>query len=113
MVNDLINILNKNHHYTIGYADDIVILTSGMHAGIVCDITRSALAILERWYLDNELSINLRKTEIVMFTKKRNLKIYPPPRLFNLEAIFNHKLNRIARFNNNTPGTNVRQQANF
>lgn len=44
VANDLITTRKNNHDYAIGYADDIVILTSGMHAGTVSDITRLALA---------------------------------------------------------------------
>ncbi|XP_047990715.1 uncharacterized protein LOC125229817 [Leguminivora glycinivorella] len=85
VVNDLISTLNNNHYYTIGYADDIVILTSGNHTGTVCDVTRSALAIVERWCADNELTVNPNKTELVMFTNKRNLGNFRLPRLFNTE----------------------------
>lgn len=85
VVNDLITKLNNSHHYAIGYADDIAILTSGIHAGTVCDVTCSALSIVERWCSDNELSVNPRKTEMVMFTNKRNLGNYRLPRLFNTE----------------------------
>ena len=60
VVNDLITTLNNNHYYTVGYADDIVILTRGNHAGTVLDVTRSALAIVERWCAANELALLLQ-----------------------------------------------------
>lgn len=77
---------------------------------IVCDVTRSALAIVKHRSVDNELSINSSKTEMVMFTNKWNLRNYQLPRVFNAElqffpevkylgVIFNHRLNWTAHLN--------------
>lgn len=92
VVNDLITRLNKHYYYTIGYADDIAILVSGRVSSTVCDVTQQALRIVERWCTENELTVNPKKTEQVMFTNKRLLGNYDPPKLFNTELQFNSEV---------------------
>lgn len=88
VINDLITILNSQYYYTIGYADDLTILVKGKEASTVCQLTQSALRIVERWCRKYDLSVNPNKTEIVMFTKKRTFGAYLPPKLFNTELKF-------------------------
>lgn len=85
VINDLITKLNASNFYTIGYADDLAILVTGRTAGTACDLTRSALRIVERWCKDHDLSANPTKTELVMFTNKRVLGNFKLPKLFKTE----------------------------
>lgn len=85
VVNDLISTLNKNHYYTVGYADDLAILISGKFVNTICELTNAALKIVEQWCGENGLSVNPAKTELVMFTNNRVFGYYKLPKLFNTE----------------------------
>ncbi|XP_047998147.1 uncharacterized protein LOC125235592 [Leguminivora glycinivorella] len=85
VVNNLITKLNEERFYTIGYADDLTILISSKFASTVCDLTQSALRIVERWCREFDLSVNPTKTEMVMFTNKRSLGNFTKPKLFQAE----------------------------
>ena len=74
VVNDLITMLNASHYYTIGYADDLTIIITGKFANTVFDVTQAALRIVEQWCNNYELSVNPTKTELIMFTNRRNLE---------------------------------------
>ena len=70
VVNSLITELNKGPHVTVGYADDLVILTNGLFPSTTTELTQGALRAVERWCNDNDLSINPGKTTVVYFTRK-------------------------------------------
>lgn len=61
VVNELITKLNNEHFMTIGYADDLVILISGLVINTLCDLTQTALKIVEKWCKENDLSVNPKK----------------------------------------------------
>ncbi|XP_048004470.1 uncharacterized protein LOC125240570 isoform X2 [Leguminivora glycinivorella] len=82
VVNDLITKLNEKHFITIGYADDLVILISGLVISTLCNLTQTALKIVEKWCTENDLSVNPKKTDTILFTHKRKLGIYEMPTLF-------------------------------
>lgn len=85
VVDELIAELNERKLYTVGYADDIAILIGGPFENVLCDLMRSALKIVEQWCVKHELSVNPLKTELIMFTNKRNLGQLRLPKLFNTE----------------------------
>lgn len=82
VVNELITKLNNEHFMTIGYADDLVILISGLVINTLCDLTQTALKIVEKWCKENDLSVNPKKTDTILFTHKRKLGTYELPTLF-------------------------------
>ncbi|CAH2097628.1 unnamed protein product [Euphydryas editha] len=73
VIDELITLLNDRKFLTVGYADDLTILISGPFESAVCDRMRAALRVVEQWCTDHELTVNPAKTELVMFTNKRNL----------------------------------------
>ncbi|XP_059048817.1 cell adhesion molecule Dscam2-like, partial [Achroia grisella] len=85
VVNELIEELNDNDLYTVGYADDIAVLISGNFEGTLCDCMREAFRTIERWCENHELSVNPSKTELIMFTNKRAPGTFNLPKLFNTE----------------------------
>lgn len=85
VVNDLITKLNDQHFFTVGYADDLAILISGHFASVSCNIMRNALRVVEDWCKEYGLTVNPSKTELVMFTNKRNLGTYSLPTLFGTQ----------------------------
>lgn len=82
MINDLITKLNTQRFFTVGYADDLSILISGHFASVACNLMNNAFKVVETWCTNFGLSVNPSKTELVMFTNKRNLGIYQLPFLF-------------------------------
>ena len=73
VANDLLTILNNNYFFTIGYADDFVILLVGKFTNIVYERMQCALKLVESWCLGKKLSVNAQKSNLVLFTKCRNL----------------------------------------
>lgn len=85
VANDLITRLNKQRFFTVGYADDLTILISGHFTSVACNIMNNALKVVEAWCAENGLSVNPTKTELVLFTNKRNLGMYQLPSLFGTQ----------------------------
>lgn len=83
VIDELIVLLNNLGYYTQGYADDIVILTQGKHAGAVSELMQGALGIVEGWCIKENLRVNPTKTKLIPFTNKRKLDKLKPPTLFN------------------------------
>ena len=82
VVNELLTKISQNGMFVQGYADDLVILIRGRFPGTLCDITQQALRLVETWCDDNGLSVNPTKTELVLFTKKRNVQDFYEPKLY-------------------------------
>lgn len=82
IMDGLLKRLTDNRLYAQAYADDGLVLVTGQFLGVVCDRMQSACRIIEEWSEEVGLSINPEKTEMVLFTKKRDKKGFRPPRLF-------------------------------
>lgn len=78
-MNSLHNELNKNDIQIIGYIDVITILISGIIEFTLGKLMQSTLNITESWCIQNDLSINHTKTELLLFTTK-------------MSTLFNEKL---------------------
>lgn len=57
--------------YAQEYVDDIYILGMGRFPGTVCDLGQGALRSLEEWCELKNLSVNARKSDMVVSTQKR------------------------------------------
>ncbi|RVE51293.1 hypothetical protein evm_004097 [Chilo suppressalis] len=88
VVNDLITRLYNLHYLIIGYADDLAILVPGKLADTVC----GALRVVEIWCSDYGLKVCPGKTELVLFTNKRNLGSYRMPALFSKTLCFSKEV---------------------
>jgi hypothetical protein len=78
VVDGLLNTLENNGHETIGFADDIVIISRGKHEEIIYDRLQDALHSAQTWCSHEGLHINPHKTTIVPFTRRRKLKLKAP-----------------------------------
>ncbi len=58
---------------TLLYADDTALIVSGKSAEIIQQILSSELESIREWLNDNKLSLNLGKTESILFGSKRRL----------------------------------------
>lgn len=69
----------------IGYADDLVIVCRGKFLSTVCERTQRALRIVEIWCTEVGLKVNPDKTELMLFTNRRDMSGFKRPRLFGRE----------------------------
>jgi hypothetical protein len=65
--------LNDNY-CTVGYADDTGILINEKFPETLSEVLHTALGIVQQWCHKTNLSINPKKTVIVPFTKKRDIR---------------------------------------
>lgn len=82
VVDSLLETLNATGYFTVGYADDIVIIIRGKHLQTVAEVAQQALCSMEQWCTKNGLSVNPTKTGLVLFTNKRDYSLPRPLRLF-------------------------------
>lgn len=82
VANELLESLNKDGIYTIGYADDLAIMISGLFESTLCEKMQKALRVVEEWCHRHSLSVNPNKTELVLFTRKTKMPKLELPRLF-------------------------------
>ena len=71
VVNSLLVQLKREGFYSQAYADDLALLISGSDARWVRSRAQRALDIAVEWARINELKFSSKKTEIVLFTRKR------------------------------------------
>ena len=87
-----------------GYADDGMFLVSGICPETLVDLAQPAIDYAVAWGEENDLSFSTRKTAVVLFTRKRNLKLSKKLRMNGEELEYmkevkylgiklNHKLN--------------------
>lgn len=70
VVNELIEEIEKRGHKVVGYADDLLIIIRGPFLDTLMNITQSVLKVIESWCEKTGLSVNPKKTEIMVFTKR-------------------------------------------
>jgi hypothetical protein len=82
VVDDLLCGLNKNDYCIVGYVDDIAILINGKFPQTVSEVLQTALYTVQQWCERTKLSINPNKTDVIPFTRNRNIKGIKEPILF-------------------------------
>ena len=115
-LDSLIRKLNSLHFYTVGYADDLVILVKGKHVNVLCDRLQEGLKIVENWCKDHSLSVNPKKTEMVLFTRKRKLGNYRLPKFCGTQLTLSKEVKYLgvtfdSKLNWNSHLTNRTQKA--
>lgn len=81
VIDELLNRLNREGFSVIGYADDITIICRGKFLNTLCETTQVALCTVSEWCKEVGLGVNPRKTDLVVFTKRRNLSGFIAPSL--------------------------------
>ena len=87
-----------------GYADDGMFLVSGICPETLVDLAQPAIDCAVAWGEENDLSFSTKKTAVVLFSRKRNLKLSKKLRMNGEELEYmkevkylgiklNHKLN--------------------
>lgn len=70
VVDSLIRELNEKGFFCQGYSDDLTIMIRGKFESTLGDRMRSAVKLVEDWCHRNGLSVNPKKTELVLFSKR-------------------------------------------
>jgi hypothetical protein len=92
VVDSLVNRLGNCNCFVQGFADDIVILISRKFLSTICDLIQMALNCVKNWCGGKGLNVNVDKTSMVLFTKRRNLEgFFAHKTLFDLELILNYQ----------------------
>ncbi|XP_055715172.1 uncharacterized protein LOC129809388 [Phlebotomus papatasi] len=91
-VEELLVELNERKLYAVGYADDIAIVISGIDYSTVCNRMQQAYRIVEEWCNRSGLGVNPEKTNLVLFTNRRKVKIDRVPILYGKETIIRDRV---------------------
>lgn len=81
IVNKILKIFTEKRIKIVAYADDLVILIKGKYLSTISELMESALKELSRWAEQKGLGVNPRKTELVLFTRKRKIPNFTLPKL--------------------------------
>ena len=73
--------------FSQGYVDDFCILAIGIDLSTVCSMMQLAICKLERWCRRHRLTVNPKKTEMVLFTHKRKLAGIKQIRVYGEELV--------------------------
>jgi hypothetical protein len=84
VVNDLLTTLSGGGVFIQGYADDVCLFAVGKFPDTVSGLMQWALLTVETWFNEVGLSVNLDKTGLVAFTRKRKLQGFFEPRIFGV-----------------------------
>ena len=87
VVDELLHTLNQEHFQTIGYSDDLTIILQGADLVLLCDHMQLALQIVEQWCTQHVMKVNPNKTELIIFTHKRQTSGFKPLRLLATELV--------------------------
>ena len=80
-VNDLLQLFNENDPKITLYADDTVLYVSNSDARVACDKLERGLHKLHTWCVRNKLSINIKKTKLLVVDPLKLDDVYPRPKL--------------------------------
>ena len=72
VLNNLLLQLRSSGFYVQAYADDLAVLVTGADMLWIRGMAQRAINIASNWDLDQELQFSSKKTEIILFTHKRN-----------------------------------------
>jgi len=92
VANGLLQVLDTVGCFSQGFADDFSILVIGTDLNTVCSIMQSAIRKLEGWCRGHGLAVNPKKTEMVLFTRKRKLDSIKPIRVYGEELVRSNKV---------------------
>jgi hypothetical protein len=79
----LLERLCQEGFYAQAYADDGLVLVRGQFVGVVSERMQRACGVIEEWCMENGLTVNPTKTELILFTKRRKLGRYRLPQMYN------------------------------
>lgn len=81
VVNDVLQDFDSRSTKVVAYADDVVIMVSGLFPQTLCEIMERELNVLKRWATSCGLNVNPSKTELILFTRNRVPTNFNTPRI--------------------------------
>ena len=75
IADSLLKWLSKQGVYSQGHTDDGVVLVIGIVLPTECEIMQHTLKGIEKWCFNHQLSVNLSKTQMVLFTRKYKIEM--------------------------------------
>ena len=85
VVNDILFKIESMRIKAVAYADDVVILSSGLFTTTISERIGCALKVLSNWASNCGLGVNPDKTELVLFTRRNKIQPFRPPKLSGKE----------------------------
>ncbi|XP_075162688.1 uncharacterized protein LOC142235317 [Haematobia irritans] len=79
IVDEILSPLSNRGIKVVAYSDDIVSMVSGKFLDTISDVMSDSLKSLAQWASGGGLGVNPRKTDLVLFTRKRRLHGYKDP----------------------------------
>ncbi|GBP07842.1 Retrovirus-related Pol polyprotein from type-1 retrotransposable element R1 [Eumeta japonica] len=80
-VNSILVELDSRGVRVVAYADDMVILVSGLFPDVISDIMSDALPLVSHWATSCGLGLSPQKTELVLFTTRTKVPGFRLPQL--------------------------------
>lgn len=74
ILNELLVKFKRGPVTAIAYADDVILLSKGIHNNTVVDNINEKLKLVQEWGQDHGLTFNPTKTQAICFTRKRKLE---------------------------------------
>lgn len=87
VINELLVILNSLGYQTEGFSDDLATLVKGKFLHVLCEVLQTVLDKISAWCSKNELSVNPKKTKMVVFSRKRYSTVINIPKLNGVPII--------------------------
>lgn len=81
VVDELLIMLPRTGVRVVAYADDLVLLASGIDLNTLSNITTTALKTVRDWAISKGLAVNPAKTETVLFTRRYKVPQFELPML--------------------------------
>ena len=85
VMDTLLWLLEDKKVFAQAFADDLAVIITGKFADTVCDRLNATLHVIHSWCLRNGLTVNARKTGLVMFTRNVRWGSYTLPTLAGAE----------------------------
>ena len=92
VADSLLERLNSQGINTQGYADDMAVLVSGLCLSTVCRQVQTGMEIVSDWCEETGLSVNPRKTEMVLFTRRKRRDGFKAPHLGGQELALSREV---------------------
>lgn len=81
-INDLVNVSDRCK-YVIIFADDTTLLFADKNILLLHNKLKHDLELIKQWIIDNEVSLNISKTNLVFFRNRSDNSEFPPVAIEN------------------------------
>lgn len=90
IVLDSLLILLDTINELLAFADDLAIILTGIDLSTLRDLGQVYLRRINKWCEDNGLKLNAIKTQVIIFSRKNNIRLPRPIKLQGIEVEFHN-----------------------